>query len=67
MRRCSTLETALTKLVPPAGPRFRELTRAVADCGMDAAERRFAFAELNAFLAHAVFSSSSYVGAARDG
>jgi hypothetical protein len=41
----------LSKLVPPAGPRFRELTRAVADRGIDAAERRFAFAELNAFLA----------------
>jgi hypothetical protein len=41
----------LSKLLPPAGPRFRELMRAVAAHPADAAERRFAFAELNDFLA----------------
>ena len=41
----------LSKLLPPAGPRFRELTQSVAAHAADVAERRFAFAELNDFLA----------------
>lgn len=41
----------LSRLLPPVGPRFRELTRAIARHPTDAAERRFAFAELNDFLA----------------
>jgi hypothetical protein len=41
----------LSKLLPPSGPRFQELVRAVAALPADAAERRFAFAELNDFLA----------------
>ena len=40
----------LGKLLPPAGPRFRELARALAAGVADAAERRFAFAELSDFL-----------------
>ncbi len=41
----------LGKLLPPAGPRFQELTSAVAAHAADVDERRFAFAELNDFLA----------------
>jgi hypothetical protein len=41
----------LSRLLPPAGPRFRELTGAVATSSSDSAERRFAFAALNDFLA----------------
>jgi hypothetical protein len=41
----------LSRLLPPAAPRFRELTRAVAAPPPGAVERRFAFAELSDFLA----------------
>jgi hypothetical protein len=41
----------LNRLLPPAGPRFRELTQALVAHTGDAPERRFAFAELHDFLA----------------
>lgn len=54
----------LSKLVPPAGPRFRELAGAVAGHSADAAERRFAFAELNDFLA--ALAPGEFTGAIRE-
>jgi hypothetical protein len=51
----------LRKLLPPAGPRFREL---VAACSIGEAERRFAFAELNDFLT--ALSPSEFAQAVRE-
>jgi hypothetical protein len=54
----------LSKLLPPAGPRFRQLTTAVAEQATNAGERRFAFAELNDFLT--ALAPSEFMNAVRE-